>query len=214
MPRARRSCSRSARWATSWSRWCASRWSAPPPRPRALHPAAEDGRPGRPAEPQHALRGRQARRRPARPRLGHAHELAARALERVGTTRSTSASRSRSSSRASSASSPTHPSRAGSRGRCRLTRIASGRRGRGRSRTRSGTTSSGRTCQWRARTPRARAFRADPPSLVILDLMLPEMSGLDVCRTLRSGSDVPIIVVTAGTSRTESVGSSSARTTT
>ena len=30
-------------------------------------------------------------------------------------------------------------------------------------------------------------FRADQPSLVILDLMLPEVSGLDVCRTIRSG---------------------------
>ncbi len=28
-------------------------------------------------------------------------------------------------------------------------------------------------------------FRAAPPALVILDLMLPEMSGLDVCRLIR-----------------------------
>ena len=49
------------------------------------------------------------------------------------------------------------------------------------------------------------AFRADPPSLVILDLMLPEMSGLDVCRTLRSESDVPIIVVTAKDSEADKV---------
>jgi two-component system, OmpR family, response regulator RegX3 len=48
-------------------------------------------------------------------------------------------------------------------------------------------------------------FRADPPSLVILDLMLPEMSGLDVCRTLRSESDVPIIVVTAKDSEADKV---------
>jgi two-component system, OmpR family, response regulator RegX3 len=40
-------------------------------------------------------------------------------------------------------------------------------------------------------------FRADPPALVILDLMLPEVSGLDVCRTIRAESDVPIIIVTA-----------------
>jgi two-component system response regulator RegX3 len=40
-------------------------------------------------------------------------------------------------------------------------------------------------------------FRADPPSLVILDLMLPELSGLDVCRAIRAESDVPIIIVTA-----------------
>ncbi len=40
-------------------------------------------------------------------------------------------------------------------------------------------------------------FRANPPSLVILDLMLPEVAGLDVCRAIRSESDVPIIMVTA-----------------
>ena len=49
------------------------------------------------------------------------------------------------------------------------------------------------------------AFRADRPSLVILDLMLPEMSGLDVCRTLRSESNVPIIVVTAKDSEADKV---------
>jgi len=40
-------------------------------------------------------------------------------------------------------------------------------------------------------------FRADDPSLVILDLMLPELSGLDVCRQIRQISNVPIIIVTA-----------------
>jgi two-component system, OmpR family, response regulator RegX3 len=35
------------------------------------------------------------------------------------------------------------------------------------------------------------------PDLVLLDLMLPDGSGLDVCRELRRTSDVPIIVVTA-----------------
>jgi two-component system, OmpR family, response regulator RegX3 len=40
-------------------------------------------------------------------------------------------------------------------------------------------------------------FRTDQPALVILDLMLPEMSGLDVCRLIRQESDVPIIMVTA-----------------
>ena len=49
------------------------------------------------------------------------------------------------------------------------------------------------------------AFRGDPPSLVILDLMLPEMSGLDVCRTIRSESEVPIIVVTAKDSEADKV---------
>jgi two-component system response regulator RegX3 len=35
------------------------------------------------------------------------------------------------------------------------------------------------------------------PSLVLLDLMLPGMSGLDVCRQIRRDSDVPIIILTA-----------------
>jgi len=41
------------------------------------------------------------------------------------------------------------------------------------------------------------AFRAKTPELVILDLMLPELSGLDVCRAIRAESSVPIIVLTA-----------------
>ena len=41
------------------------------------------------------------------------------------------------------------------------------------------------------------AVRSSPPDLVVLDLLLPGMSGLDVCRALRSESDVPIIVLTA-----------------
>ena len=35
------------------------------------------------------------------------------------------------------------------------------------------------------------------PDLVLLDLMLPDGSGLDVCRELRRSSDVPIIMLTA-----------------
>ncbi len=35
------------------------------------------------------------------------------------------------------------------------------------------------------------------PDLVILDLMLPEMDGWDVCRRIRQASDVPIIMLTA-----------------
>ena len=41
------------------------------------------------------------------------------------------------------------------------------------------------------------SFSASPPDLVLLDLMLPELSGLDVLRTIRETSDVPIIVVSA-----------------
>lgn len=40
-------------------------------------------------------------------------------------------------------------------------------------------------------------FRETPPDLVILDVMLPEMDGFEVCRLLRSESNVPIIMLTA-----------------
>jgi two-component system, OmpR family, response regulator RegX3 len=40
-------------------------------------------------------------------------------------------------------------------------------------------------------------FDAVAPDLVLLDVMLPKMSGLDVCRALRKKSNVPIIMVTA-----------------
>jgi DNA-binding response OmpR family regulator len=39
--------------------------------------------------------------------------------------------------------------------------------------------------------------RAGSPDLLLLDLMLPDGSGLDVCRTVRAESDVPIIILTA-----------------
>ncbi|MFB3739140.1 MAG: response regulator [Candidatus Velamenicoccus archaeovorus] len=48
-------------------------------------------------------------------------------------------------------------------------------------------------------------FEAGSPGLVILDLMLPEMSGLDVCRAIRATSDVPIIIVTAKDSEADKV---------
>ena len=48
-------------------------------------------------------------------------------------------------------------------------------------------------------------FRAESPELVILDLMLPELSGLDVCRMIRAESDVPIIIVTAKDSEADKV---------
>jgi DNA-binding response OmpR family regulator len=37
------------------------------------------------------------------------------------------------------------------------------------------------------------------PDLILLDLMLPEMDGLDVCRILQAESDVPVIMLTART---------------
>jgi len=48
-------------------------------------------------------------------------------------------------------------------------------------------------------------FREDRPDLVILDLMLPELPGLDVCRMIREESTVPIIVVTAKDSEADKV---------
>ncbi|MDD5338359.1 MAG: response regulator transcription factor [Dehalococcoidales bacterium] len=42
-----------------------------------------------------------------------------------------------------------------------------------------------------------RLAREGHPDLIVLDLMLPGMNGLDVCRILRQESDVPIIMLTA-----------------
>jgi DNA-binding response OmpR family regulator len=45
--------------------------------------------------------------------------------------------------------------------------------------------------------PALRALRADPPDLVILDVMLPGLDGFAVCRRVREWSRVPIIMLTA-----------------
>jgi len=42
-----------------------------------------------------------------------------------------------------------------------------------------------------------RSLKADPPDVVILDVMLPDMDGFAVCRTIRESSRVPIIMLTA-----------------
>ena len=44
-----------------------------------------------------------------------------------------------------------------------------------------------------------RLAREERPSLIVLDLMLPGMDGLQVCRTLRTESDMPVIMLTAKT---------------
>ena len=43
------------------------------------------------------------------------------------------------------------------------------------------------------------AFREHKPDLVLLDLMLPGMDGIDVCRAIRAESGVPIVMLTAKT---------------
>lgn len=45
--------------------------------------------------------------------------------------------------------------------------------------------------------------RAHRPYLIILDLMLPQLSGLEVCKTLRAESDVHIIMLTARSTETD-----------
>ncbi|MBL8076395.1 MAG: response regulator transcription factor [Anaerolineales bacterium] len=45
--------------------------------------------------------------------------------------------------------------------------------------------------------------RREKPDLIVLDLMMPEMDGLDVCRTIRHDSDVPIIMLTARVEETD-----------
>ncbi len=41
------------------------------------------------------------------------------------------------------------------------------------------------------------AFREQPPALIVLDLMLPEMDGIAVCRQVREESDVPVLMLSA-----------------
>ena len=48
-------------------------------------------------------------------------------------------------------------------------------------------------------------FRSDPPDLVLLDLMLPQVSGIEVCRIMRRESSVPIIMLTAKDSEIDKV---------
>jgi two-component system response regulator RegX3 len=48
-------------------------------------------------------------------------------------------------------------------------------------------------------------FRADHPDLVLLDLMLPELSGIEVCRIIRAESGVPILMLTAKDSEVDKV---------
>ena len=40
-------------------------------------------------------------------------------------------------------------------------------------------------------------IRAEPPDLIVLDLMLPSVDGLEICRRVRRESDTPIVMLTA-----------------
>jgi len=48
-----------------------------------------------------------------------------------------------------------------------------------------------------------RLAREERPHLIVLDLMLPGMDGLQVCRTLRTESDTPVIMLTAKTTESD-----------
>jgi len=54
-------------------------------------------------------------------------------------------------------------------------------------------------------TEALRSAREDPPDLMVLDLMLPGRSGLDVCSTIRDQSAIPIIMLTAKTESSDIV---------
>lgn len=43
------------------------------------------------------------------------------------------------------------------------------------------------------------AFESEQPDLILLDLMLPGMNGVDICRAIRKQSTVPIVMLTAKT---------------
>jgi two-component system, OmpR family, response regulator RegX3 len=48
-------------------------------------------------------------------------------------------------------------------------------------------------------------YRSFAPDLIVLDLMLPKLSGLDLCRTVRKESSTPIIMLTAKTEEIDRV---------
>jgi two-component system, OmpR family, response regulator RegX3 len=50
-----------------------------------------------------------------------------------------------------------------------------------------------------------KQYEADPPALVLLDLMLAGVPGMDVCRAIRAKDPTPIIIVSARDSETDKV---------
>jgi two-component system response regulator RegX3 len=49
------------------------------------------------------------------------------------------------------------------------------------------------------------AFEAETPDLILLDVLLPKMSGVDVCKAIRAQSNVPIIMVSAKSTEIDTV---------
>jgi DNA-binding response OmpR family regulator len=47
--------------------------------------------------------------------------------------------------------------------------------------------------------------RAQPLDLIVLDVMLPQLDGLSVCRILRRELDIPIIILTAPSSEVDTI---------
>jgi two-component system, OmpR family, KDP operon response regulator KdpE len=50
-----------------------------------------------------------------------------------------------------------------------------------------------------------RIFEREQPDLILLDVMMPRMDGLEVCRHIRHASDVPIIIVSCRTTELDKV---------
>jgi len=50
-----------------------------------------------------------------------------------------------------------------------------------------------------------KAARREKPDLIVLDLILPGMDGLDVCRTIRRNSNVPIIILSGRAEETDKI---------
>lgn len=48
-------------------------------------------------------------------------------------------------------------------------------------------------------------FYEKKPTLVVLDIMLPEIDGIEVCRMIRTASSIPIIMMTAKKSETDKI---------
>ncbi|OIJ15207.1 DNA-binding response regulator [Anaerobacillus arseniciselenatis] len=48
-------------------------------------------------------------------------------------------------------------------------------------------------------------FQREAPLLIVLDIMLPKIDGIEVCRTIRSKSNVPILLVSAKKSETDKI---------